>query len=89
MLLKSCFGVNEELQGTHRFCETRAVILSGAIASHREATTESKDPYLSTGVSRNRHRPCSRCKDAGRDELAGVLRLRNWFAKRTSCCAQD
>src|ERR1700676_4656849 len=98
MLLKTCRPRQRRVACTRRFGsgnsrEARkcAVILSGAIASLREAITESKDLHTSTGVSRGVSTDAdeSVAKSAGRDQLIGILRLRLWFAKRTRSCAQD
>src|SRR5579862_2442964 len=58
----------------------KPVILSGVIASLREAITESKDPYFCTDVSGGI------CRGRGRSVRKPA---RNWFATRTGCSAQD
>src|SRR5258708_15741562 len=76
MLLKICRPRQRRVGRRKRFCGTRPVILSGVIASLREAITKSKDPYSSNGVARI-------CKDLVdgvpksviSDQLIGVLRL--------------
>jgi hypothetical protein len=68
--------------------EPDVVILSGGMASNREAITQSKDPYLSTGVPGKR-RETLESQEVRGGALIGVLRLRDWFAKQTGRSAQD
>ena len=70
-----------------RFNETpekpvNALLSSAEIASLREAITESKDLYTSTGVSRGVSADVAEsASKAQSDQLIGLLRLRFWVRK--------
>ena len=75
----------QELQASHSDHTPNAVILSGEESSLHELSSESKDPYHSTGVIllQEMHTIFEGWA------LIGVLRLRGCFAKRSSHSAQD
>ena len=70
------------VQANSREARKCAVILSAVIASLREAITESKDLYTSTGVSRGVSADVAEsASKAQSDQLIGLLRLRFWVRK--------